>query len=122
MISYSRHPERIGAFGCRHPNRPEGPCLSTKTLCDSGVRSFAALRTTGAFPSTARLLDGIGPDLGPIMFFGCLLNIAALAAASAAGGDLGRQRYVRLLDVGGGDCTELRCVLELALVALRHRL
>src|SRR5476649_1308931 len=44
------------------------------------------------------------------------------STASAAGGDLWRLRRVRLLGVGSGDRADLRRVLELTLIALRHRL
>src|ERR1700755_624154 len=47
------HPERIGAFACKHANRPEG--------------SFAALRMTME-PSNARLLNGNGKDPEPDFF------------------------------------------------------
>src|SRR5476651_1194195 len=102
----------------RRPERSEGPhaCYARRPCRDA--RSFAALRTTvKAFPSIGRLLDGNGPELGPMVFFGCLLN-----TASAASGDLWCLRRIRLAGVGRNRRADLRRVLELALVALRHRL
>src|SRR5471032_3120318 len=41
-------------------------------------------RSPEQLPSTARLLDGNGPYLGPFMFTGCLLNMARPPKASVA--------------------------------------